>query len=208
MNPIDARTPAGDGSAASGDADRARLRHDVETCGYFPEFVLDSLEMSLAGEPVMHHLVHQEATFMGEEIHRHLTVLVLTPSRLLALHTDDGSEEAHAADQAITTTESVPLGAVRSVSLSRVVRRPERFSPDHPEVVETWLALGWGAMTRIDLEPAGCADPTCEADHGYTGTTSGDDMTIRMSPAADGQASVEQLIAFATTLQRRIADAR
>lgn len=187
MNFFDART-SGSGDAAS------QLRRDVEACGYFPEFVLGSLELALDGEPVRHHVVHQEATFVGEEIHRHLTVLVATPTRLVALHTDDGSEDAHADDQAITTTESVPLGNVRSVSLSRVVRHPERYRNDAPQVVETWLALGWGAMARLDLEPAACADPTCEGDHGYTGSASGDDMTIRMSPAADGQESVDQLI--------------
>ena len=41
-------------------------------------------------------------------------------------------------------------------------------------------------MRRIDLEQAGCADPECEADHGYTGTMVGDDLTVRMSAAADG----------------------
>lgn len=185
-----------------------RLRGDIEACGYFPEFVLDSLALALGDEVVLHHLVHQEATFLGEEIHRHLTVLVLTETRLVALHTDDGAEEANADDQAITTTESVPLGNVRSVALSRVVQRAERYEARRPRVVETWLALGWGAMNRIDLEPAGCADPTCEADHGYSGSTSGDDMTIRMSPAADGQENVDRLIEFATTLQRAIAPAR
>ena len=38
-------------------------------------------------------------------------------------------------------------------------------------------------MRRIDLEQAGCADPDCEADHGYTGSMAGDDLTVRMSAA-------------------------
>lgn len=177
------------------------MRADIEACGYFPEFVADSLRLALGGEDVVDYLVHQEATFVAEEIHRHLTVLALTRTRLVTLHTDDGAEEANADDQAITTTESVPLSNIRSVALSRVVARPERFDPDAPQVVETWLALGWGGMGRIDLEPATCGDPTCEADHGYTGTTSTDDMTIRVSTAADGPDSVERLIGFTTTLQ-------
>ncbi len=185
-----------------------QVRADIEACGYFPEFVIDSLVLALGDEPASHHLVHQEATFMGDEIHRHLTVLALTPTRLVALHTDEGAEEANADDQAITTTETVPLANVRSVSLSRVVQHPERFDAPHQQVVETWLVLGWGALSRVDMEPAGCSDPTCEADHGYTGTMTGDDLTIRMSPAADGPENVERLISFASVLQRAVGRAR
>ena len=185
-----------------------QVRADIEACGYFPEFVIDSLELALGEEPATHHLVHQEATFMGDEIHRHLTVLALTPTRLIALHTDEGAEEANADDQAITTTETVALSTVRSVSLSRVVQHPERFDSRHPQVVETWLVLGWGALSRVDMEPAGCSDPACEADHGYTGTITGDDLTIRMSPAADGADNVERLIRFASVLQRAVGRAR
>ncbi len=31
------------------------------------------------------------------------------------------------------------------------------------------MTVGWGGINRIDLEPAACADPDCDADHGYTG---------------------------------------
>ena len=41
----------------------------------------------------------------------------------------------------------------------------------------------------------------CTGDHGYTGTFSGDDIVIRMSPAADGPDQVERLMAFATRMQ-------
>ncbi|HEX2857264.1 MAG TPA: DUF5998 family protein [Propionibacteriaceae bacterium] len=185
-----------------------QLRVDIEACGYFPEFVTDSLALALGDEPALHHLVHQEATFMGDEIHRHLTVLVVTPTRLVALHTDEGAEEANAEDQAITTTETVPLTNVRSVSLSRVVQKPEHFDSRRPRVVETWLVLGWGVLGRVDMEPAGCSDPACEADHGYTGTITGDDLTIRMSPAADGAENVDRLIRFASVLQQAVGRAR
>ncbi len=180
-----------------------RLRTDIDDCGYFPEFVADSLRLALGGEDVIDHLVHQEATFVADEIHRHLTVLALTRTRLIALHTDDGVEEADADDQAITTTESVPLANVRSVALSRIVRRPERYEAGAPQIVETWLALGWGAMGRIDIEPASCDDPTCEADHGYTGTAAGEDLILRMSAAADGGDALARMHRFATQLQHR-----
>ena len=48
------------------------------------------------------------------------------------------------------------------------------------------LTIGWGGVGRIDLEPAGCADPDCDADHGYTGVLASDDFSLRVSAAADG----------------------
>ncbi|HSN12348.1 MAG TPA: DUF5998 family protein, partial [Propionibacteriaceae bacterium] len=51
--------------------------------------------------------------------------------------------------------------------------------------------------------PAGCEDPTCEADHGYTGTLTADDLTVRMSAAADGVENVARLVSFGVELQRR-----
>ena len=65
----------------------------------------------------------------------------------------------------------------------------------------TWLTVAWGTMRRVDLEPAHCADPNCEADHGLTGMIAGDDLTVRISAAGDGEAKVAQLIAFGTALQ-------
>ena len=55
------------------------LRADIDACGYFPDLIADAIALSLAGEPVVDHLVHHEATFSREEIQRHLSVLVLTP---------------------------------------------------------------------------------------------------------------------------------
>jgi hypothetical protein len=55
------------------------------------------------------------------------------------------------------------------------------------------------------LELATCTDPQCEADHGYTGTLVGDDLTVRMSAAADGQDRVARLVRFASSLQRAAA---
>lgn len=189
------------------------LRREIHDCGYFPEFVADSVAMALGDEQVLHHLVHHEATFSLEEVHRHLTVLVATPTRLLVTHTDDGpptdaNGRPMPAGHAVTSSESMPLASLTSVALSRVVSRPEDYGRGASQVVETWLTMGWGTMRRVDLEPAGCADPNCEADHGYTGTVVGDDITIRMSPAADGEQNVERLVRFATALQQMTAGPR
>ena len=54
------------------------------------------------------------------------------------------------------------------------------------------LTIGWGGVSRLDLEPAGCQDPECDADHGYTGGFSSDDFSLRVSAAAEGADAVER----------------
>lgn len=175
------------------------LRSEIDACGYFPELIADAISLAVAGEEIVDHLVHHEATFARDEIQRHLSVLVLTPHRFIVCHTDEGENPQQ--NQALTTTESVPIGKLNSVALTQVVAHPERHGSRRSSRAETWLTVSWGTMRRLDLEPAGCADPQCEADHGYTGTLAGDDLTVRISAAADGADKVARLVAFASTLQ-------
>ena len=72
-----------------------------------------------------------------------------------------------------------------------------------PTPSEAVLTVGWGGINRIDLEPAACADPDCDADHGYTGMVVSDDFSLRVSSAADGQAAVDDLLVFAESLSAR-----
>jgi hypothetical protein len=182
---------------------RQDLRADIESCGYFPDLVEEGVLLAAGDEPIQSFLVHHEPTFDRDEIHRHLTVLLLTPTRLIVGHTDDhAGETGQARTSASSSTESVSIRKVNTVVLTRVVPEPETYRPGVSAVEETWLSIGWGAMRRVDLEPAGCSDPNCEADHGYTGNLVADDLTIRMSLAADGPERVGRLIRFATDLQR------
>jgi hypothetical protein len=50
------------------------------------------------------------------------------------------------------------------------------------------------------LEPAHCDDPECDADHGFTGSITGDDFSLRLSATADGGAAVGRLLEFARQL--------
>jgi len=178
----------------------ADLRGAIDACGYFPDLIAETVALAIASEPVLQHVVHHEATFAREEIQRHLTVLVLTPSRLIVGHTDE-SDTPGEAGQAMSTTESVALNKINSVALTRVVAHPERYGSRRSATTETWLSVGWGAATRVEMEPAHCGDPECDADHGYTGTLAADDLTVRMSVAADGADNVASLVTFATALQ-------
>jgi hypothetical protein len=175
--------------------DTKSLFDEVSTSGYYPEIVADGLRDALAGEPVAAYVLHHEPTFDHDEIRRHMTVLALTPSRLVLVHTDE-----HPGDDLLpkpytsTTSEAVALAQVRSVVVTRMVTSKSK------QLEEAVLTVGWGAVSRVELEPARCSDPECEADHGYTGSLTGDDFSLRLAAAADGGSAVERLLSFARTL--------
>ncbi|MBA2640156.1 MAG: phosphodiesterase [Nocardioidaceae bacterium] len=191
----------------------------IEAAGYHPEAVTDGVASALADESVLDFLVHHEPTFDRDEIRRHVTVVVLTATRLLVGHTDE-----HPADDLLptpytaTTTEAVGLDAITSVLVNRLVAQPQagdvrpgrrghgqRGHLTAPS--EAVLTVSWGAVRHVDLEPASCADPDCEADHGYTGSLTADDFSLRVSATADGGDAVERLLGFARTLSQATARA-
>ncbi|KRV51434.1 phosphodiesterase [Wenjunlia vitaminophila] len=183
------------------------LRAAIERSGYYPALVGDAVESAVGAEPVVSYLVHQETTFDANEVRRHVTVLVLTGTRFIVSHTDEQSaDDTSPSPYATTSTESVKLARISSVVLSRVVANPESYAPGvlPREVV---LTIGWGAVSRLDLEPAACGDPNCEADHGYTGSSTSDDLSLRVSEAGDGPETVTQALAFAQALSEATAQA-
>src|SRR6476659_5479590 len=106
------------------------LRTAIEKSGYYPDVVWDAVASAVAGEHVVSHLVHHEPTIdERDEVRRHVTVLVLTQSRLIVAHTDE-----HPADEVLpspytsTTTEAVTLNAVRTVVVNRMVANPESYA--------------------------------------------------------------------------------
>ena len=177
------------------------LRQAIEHTGYYPEVVRDGVQAAVAGEQVVSYYVHHEPTFERDEVRRHLTVVVLTPSRLILAHTDE-----HAPDDLLpepyssTSTEAITLSSVRSVVVTRMTANPSD-GPSRP--AEAVMTVGWGGVSRIDLEPAGCSDPQCDADHGYTGVFASDDFSLRVSAAADGGDAVGGLLSFAESLSAR-----
>ncbi|MEZ5095230.1 MAG: DUF5998 family protein [Nocardioides sp.] len=190
------------GTTTTDDRDRMlELRGAIDRTGYYPDVVADGVSAAVAGERVVSYFVHHEPTFEHEEVRRHLTVIVLTPSRVILAHTDE-----HAGDDLLpepytsTSTEAIALASVRSVVVTRMVTSPTS-GPSLP--AEAVLTVSWGGVSRVDLEPAGCNDPQCDADHGYTGVLAGDDFSLRVSAAADGRPAVEGLLAFAEALSVR-----
>ena len=178
----------------------------IEKTGYYPQVVAAGVRSAVAGESVTSFLVHHEPTIDRDEVRRHITVVVLTGTRLILCHTDE-----HAPDDLLpepytsTSTEAITLTSVRSIVVNRMVANPATFDggAGEPTPSEAVLTVGWGGINRIDLEPAACADPECDADHGYTGMVVSDDFSLRVSSAADGQAAVDDLLVFAESLSAR-----
>lgn len=195
------------------------LARRIQQAGYYPDLVTDALGVALADEEVCAHLVHSETTFDTDSVRRHLTVLALTDTRLVLVHVDDHSPEmlaeaglgdlaladevrggaADATPHAVATSEAVPLRSVQSVMITHVVANPARYRKGSLGR-EITVTIGWGAVARIDLEPATCGDPNCEADHGYTGSMTGDDLSLRVAADADGSHAVDDALAFARAL--------
>lgn len=184
-----------------------QLRRSLDHAGYYPELVADVLEVALAGETVVAHLVHPETTFDSAEVRRHVTVLVLTPTRLVMAHVDDHPEDMeNPAASASATTESVPLRQVHTVALTHVVDVPARHRAGAAPA-ELTLAIGWGGVRRVDLEPATCGDPACETDHGFSGSITPDDVVVRVSARAEGKEAVRAAVEFARVLSTATATA-
>jgi hypothetical protein len=127
--------------------------------------------------------------------------VVLTPTRLILAHTDVlAVDDLLPEPYTSTSTEAVSLTSVKSVVVTRMTANPTK-GPRPP--AEAVMTIGWGGVSRLDLEPAGCSDPECDADHGYTGVLASDDFSLRVSTAADGGDAVAGLLSFAASLSAR-----
>lgn len=178
------------------------LRTAIERSGYYPDLVTDAVSSALGPEPIVSYVVVHDAMFdPGMEVRRHITVLVLTPSRLIYSHTDEHpAEEPDGRPQAETSTEAISFSRISSVVLTRVVPDPASYVAGVTMPSEVLLTIGWNVLSHVEIEPAHCGDENCEADHGYTGTITADDLSLRVSEAADGEDGVRSVLAFARAL--------
>ncbi|WP_125610939.1 DUF5998 family protein [Specibacter cremeus] len=177
------------------------LEASLQRAGFYPLLVSDVVNDALDGRDCLSHLVHLETHFDRNEVHRHITVLVLTDDMLVVTHVDDQQlDDAGEQVMAQVSTESVPVSQIRSVVLSCTYSQPQDYKPSDP-VRELTLAIAWSGSQRLDVVPADCADPACEADHGYTGTVALEDIGLRISAEADGLQAVQDAKAFARALR-------
>ena len=181
----------------------AEVRTEIQRAGYYPALVADVVGSAVGSASVEAYLVHQETTFDEDTVRRHITVLAMTPTRLVIAHADDHDEPDGDRAVATATSETIPLAAVRGVMLTHVVPRPDAYVPGALGR-EITLTLGWGAVSRLDVVPATCGDSSCDGDHGFEGTLASDDISLRVSADADGESALANAMRFAGALTATI----
>ena len=145
------------------------LLADIERTGYYPALVAEALDAAIAAEPIVGFFVHHEPTFEHDEIRRHMTCLVLTPSRFLLSHTDEHpADEIVSTPYASTSVETVALRRVSNVMVTRVVADPAGYHRGDP-IHEVVVSLGWGAVVGSNSSRPAATTPTARPTTGTPG---------------------------------------
>ncbi len=177
------------------------LEAALQRSGFYPRLVADVVNDALDGQESLAHLVHLETHFDRTEVHRHITVLVLTTDLLVITHVDDHQlDDSGEQMVAQVSTESVPVSQINSVVLSYIYAQPQDYKPSDP-ARELTLAIAWSGGQRVEMAPASCGDPSCDSDHGYSGTIAQEDIALRISAEAEGLQAVADAKAFARALR-------
>lgn len=193
MNSLGAGTPA--------NTQGRDLESALQRSGFYPRLVTDVVNDALDGQESLSHLVHLETHFDRTEVQRHITVLVLTAEMLVIAHVDDHQlDESGEQMVAQVSTESVPVSQIKSVVLSYIYAQPQDYKPSDP-ARELTLSIAWSGGQRVEMGPASCGDPECDADHGYSGTIAQEDIALRISAEAEGLQAVIDAKAFARALR-------
>ncbi|MDR1118039.1 MAG: DUF5998 family protein [Bifidobacteriaceae bacterium] len=175
------------------------LRKQLQAVGYFPAILGDVIDLALAGQAPVAFYVHPDVAFGPGTIGRHLSVLALTPSRLIVIHADDHSEDEYGPAAVAVSTEAVRLKEIKSVAVSQIFDQPDSYQGGvPPRVIQ--LAVSWGGAHTVETEPAGCADPDCELDHGYSGAIASEDVSVAVTASLLGDEAAVRLSEFARRL--------
>ena len=70
------------------------LVNDIEYAGVHPAVALRLVRQSVGSESLRHWYVHSETTLDGAQVFRHVTVALLTVSRLIRVHVDEDAGRA------------------------------------------------------------------------------------------------------------------
>ena len=199
--PISDRFPSPRGASRGSEA-RARLERAVERAGFYPALVLDVVDDGLDGEEATEFLVHQETHIDRADVHRHVTVLVLGERTMQIVHIDDeDQDETGRHPIAQLTGESVPVSRLTGLVVGYAHGDPAAFRRGD-RMHEISVTIGWTGGLRVDVQPAGCPDPSCDLDHGSVGTLTSEDVMLRVNEAADGAGAVDQARRFVRALRR------
>lgn len=163
----------------------------IERGGFYPKAVQRALRRALGSAEPLATLCQVDTGFDRGSVFRHLTIASLTDRAIVQLHVDemDGGS-------ATIATAVHRVGDIAGYSTMEVYTDPENAAG----LSEMTIALDLKGARRLELEPAHCDDPNCMADHGLTGSSFPDDLTFRISAAADGRDALDEAMAFVDRL--------
>jgi hypothetical protein len=194
------------------------LRAAIGRAGFYPALVASAVTAPLGDEPVTAFLVHHDTAFLdshgdtaaepGMEMLRHITILALTPTRLIHSHTDEYQDKGDPAapPRAETTTGSIPLARL-TVTVCQRIPGPAAYDPATTIPAEVQLTIDWSSRWHAEGGQDHCDDDTCENFHGYL-TLTGDDLALQVSHAAHGPAAITSALTFAAALARAASSAK
>ena len=168
------------------------IKEAIDATGYHPDLVAEAVSDALGSDTPLTHFVAQETTFDSHEVRRHVTVAIVTHANLIVVHVDD--EDVDGKTVVTATSESVARNQIRSLMITRSADPSGKLS-------EVLVGIGWGGISRIELESNDCGNVECDGDHGYSGVITAEDIQLRASRLAEGEESVRALLAFARSIQ-------
>lgn len=177
------------------------LARDIQRAGFYPELVLDAVAEALEGLEPTSHLVQVETHFDQNEVHRHITVLVIAGEYLFVAHLDDQSlDDSGQQIIAHVSVETLHVSKLTTLSVSYSYPQPQNYAPGHP-LSEVSLLIAWTGSHRLDIQPVDCTESGCDAHHGYTGVVPQEDILLQVSTSAHGVEATEQARNFARALR-------
>ena len=180
-----------DWRAASGHNWRMDTWTRIERGGFYPKAVQRALRRALGAAEPLATLCQVDTGFDRGTVFRHLTIASLTDRAIVQLHVDEMD-----AGSATIATAVHRVGDIAGYSTMEVYTDPENATG----LSEMTIALDLKGARHLELEPARCDDPNCMADHGLTGSSFPDDLTFRISAAADGQDALDEAMVFVDRL--------
>ena len=108
----------------SSTTERRSLDEDLNRAGFYPVMVADVVHDALDEREPLSHVVHLETHFDRNEVHRHITVLVLTEDMLVITHVDDQQDKA---------SKPAPKTRSKPAPKSRSKPAPEAEPEEAPE---------------------------------------------------------------------------
>ena len=166
---------------------------EIDSLGFYPTLVTRTLRRALGGVDPLAAVCQLDAAFDRATMFRHLTVAALTDAYLVQVHVDELEDGG-----AMVATAVSPVSRIRGVSIMEVISEPTR--EDGAGATEVTVAIDSGSQRRTEIEPLHCDDPECPADHGYSALSMPDDLSLRVSAAADGADALERAEQFVDAL--------